>query len=69
VTALDVAGAGLRDSLAGGQRTDGGLLEADGRDARNLVIFGARPTRVGWLCCDRGRPGARLVDRVRPLRG
>jgi hypothetical protein len=67
-TALVAVGAGLQDGGAGGQHASGGrLVEATPRPQRTLVLFGPRPSLVGWLCCERGRPAARLLGRVRRL--
>jgi RES domain len=71
VTGLIVPTAGLRDDAAGGQGcVDGSLQErASRRDGRTMVLFGVRPTRLGWRCCHRGRPDARVIDLVRRIPG
>ena len=67
-TALRASSAALDETAAGGQCSEGGaLVDAPDRAGQTLAIFGARDGLAGWLCCDRGRPGPRLVHRVRQL--
>jgi hypothetical protein len=65
--ALVARSAALDLGAAGGERVDGGLLDADPRDASTLVVFGRQPQLPGWRACARGRPSAKLLPAVRPL--
>lgn len=65
---LTAPSAALLPGGAGGWRVRGGLRRAEPRDGRTIVLFGERPDLVGWKACDEGRPGAELLQRVRPLR-
>lgn len=66
-TALAAPSAALIDGGARGEHVRAGLVEADDRDGRVLVLFGARPEVRGWLCTGEGRPSERLLALVRPL--
>lgn len=68
-TGLGAPSAALVQGGARGERVRGGLVEADDRDGRVLVLFGDRPDLRGWLCAGNGRPRERLLALVRPLRG
>ncbi|MFZ5871781.1 MAG: RES family NAD+ phosphorylase [Actinomycetota bacterium] len=59
--------AALRPAAAGGQRVDGGLVEADARDGEVLVLFGHRPQLRGWATVDVGRPTERVLARTVPF--
>ncbi len=52
-----------------GFRTRGGLRPARRRAESVVALFGRRPDLVGWAACDRGRPRADLLGRVRHLAG
>ena len=66
-TALRTPSAALESGGARGQRVAGGLTEGSEEDGWVLALFGARPELRGWACCLPGRPGARLLELVRPL--
>jgi RES domain len=66
-TGLEAPSAALFDGGAGGEHVRGGLVDADDRDGRVLVLFGERPDLRGWLCAGNGRPRERLLPLVRPL--
>ena len=66
-TAMEAPSAALREGGARGQTVSGGLVEAEARDGRVLVLFGPRPDLHGWLC-GVGRPSQRLLALVRKLR-
>lgn len=59
--------AALRPGGAGGWRVRGGLGRGAPRHGKTIVLFGERPDLVGWKACDEGRPGAELLDVVRPF--
>jgi hypothetical protein len=59
--------AALESPSPSGFRTDEGLQRGPSRQERVFVIFGARPDLVGWAACQRGRPRADLLARVRQL--
>jgi hypothetical protein len=48
-----------------GFRTDGGLRRARRGAETVIVLFGRRPSLVGWAACAEGRPRADLLPRVR----
>lgn len=60
--------AALLPGGASGWRVDGGLEPGPRRDGSVIVLYGARPTLVGWRACAEGRPAAALLARVRHLR-
>jgi hypothetical protein len=64
---LVAASAALRPGGAGGWLVHGGLRRGTPRNGRTIVLFGERPELVGWKACDEGRPGAELLEMVRPL--
>jgi hypothetical protein len=66
-TALAAPSAALFDGGARGEHVRAGLIEADDRDGRVLVLFGDRPDIRGWLCAAAGHPSERLLPLVRPL--
>lgn len=67
VTSLRTPSAALVAGSAGGERVDGGLVEAASRDGEVLVLFGARPRMRGWATMDVGRPTSRVLARTVPL--
>jgi len=66
-TALLAPSAALEAGGARGQQVAGGLTDAPDEDGRVLALLGARPGLRGWACCFPGRPGARVLELVRPL--
>lgn len=66
-TALEAPSAALLDGGARGESVNAGLVEADDRDGRVLVLFGLQPDLRGWLCAEGGRPRERLLGLVRWL--
>lgn len=66
-TRLDVEAAALLPGGARGHVVDGGLKPGPERAARTIVLFGRRPTLVGWRAAYEGRPGDDLPARVRHL--
>jgi hypothetical protein len=63
-TALEAPSAALVDGGARGEFVRAGLVEADERDGRVLVIYGARSDVRGWLCTVEGHPSERLLTLV-----
>jgi hypothetical protein len=63
-TALEAPAAALVPGGARGEFVRAGLVEADDRDGRVLVLYGARPDLPGWLCTGEGRPSERLLSLV-----
>lgn len=57
--------AALLPGAAGGWRVQGGLRPGPGRDARVVVLFGARQDVTGWAAALPGRPGEDLLEKVR----
>jgi hypothetical protein len=66
-SALEAPSAALLTGGARGESVRAGLVEADNRDGRVLVLFGARPDLRGWLCAEGGRPRERLLGLVHAL--
>jgi hypothetical protein len=66
-TALEAPSAALVNGGARGEFVRAGLVEADNRDGRVLVLYGVRPDLRGWLCTSDGHPSERLLRLVRPL--
>lgn len=66
-TRLDVPSAALEPGGAHGHRVDAGLKLGPPRDARIIVLYGRRPSLVGWRAAHEGRPSADLLGRVRYL--
>jgi hypothetical protein len=64
---LRAPSAALEPRSASGWRVAGGLRPGPRREEGVVVLFGARPELVGWAACDRGRPRADLLPRVRRL--
>lgn len=65
VTRLDVLSAALGSGGAHGHRVDAGLKPGPPRDARTIVLYGRRPSLVGWRAAHEGRPSADVLPRVR----
>jgi len=64
-TRLDVPSAALVPGGAHGHRVDAGLKTGPPRDAGTVVLFGLRPSLVGWRAAREGRPSGDLLTRVR----
>lgn len=68
-TALLAQSAAVTSGRAGGQKVDGGLVEADGRVGRVLVLFGGHwPDVRAWAAVDVGAPTVRQLGLVRHFR-
>ena len=65
VRGLRAPSAALLPGAASGWRVDGGLQAAGPRDGAVVVLFGRRPTLVGWRTAAQGRPDPELLNRVR----
>jgi hypothetical protein len=65
VTRLDAPSAALASGGAHGHRVDAGLKPGPPRDGRTIVLYGRRPSLVGWRAAHEGRPSPDLVTRVR----
>ena len=61
---LRAPSAALATGGAGGWRVEAGLQPGPARDGVVHVLFGARPTMVGWRAAQ-GRPSVDLLPRVR----
>ena len=66
-TRIDVPSAALVAGGARGQRVDAGLAPGPPREGRTIVLFGRRPSLVGWRAAYAGRPAEELLVRVRQL--
>jgi hypothetical protein len=66
-TRLEAPSAALVPGGAAGWRVDGGLRPGPARHGRTIVLFGRRPSLVGWRAVHEGRPAGDLLDRVRHL--
>ena len=66
-TRIDVPSAALVACGAAGQRVDGGLTSGPLREGRTIVLFGRRPSLVGWRAAYEGQPAEELLVRVRHL--
>ena len=66
-TRIDVPSAALVPGGARGQRVDGGLTPGPVREGRTIVLFGRRPSLVGWRAVYEGWPAEELLVRVRHL--
>ncbi|MDA8295332.1 MAG: RES family NAD+ phosphorylase [Actinomycetota bacterium] len=65
-TALHAPSAALAPAGGGGQKVDGGLVEAAGRDGATLVLFGGHwPDVRAWAAVDVGAPTLRQLQQVR----
>ncbi len=65
-TRLDAPSAALTD--ARGFHVHAGLKAAGPRAPRTIVLFGSRPSAIGWRAAHQGRPHAELLGRVRHFR-
>lgn len=64
-TRLDAPSAALLPNGASGQTVDGGLKPGPPREGRTIVLFGRRPSLVGWQASYEGRPSPGLLACVR----
>jgi hypothetical protein len=64
-TRLDTRSAALLPGGAQGYHVDAGLKPGPPRDGRTIVLFGRRPSVVGWRAAHEGRPAADLLAMVR----
>ena len=64
-TRIDAPSAALLSGGARGWRVDGGLREGPLRDGRVVILYGSRPTLIGWKVMDVGQPSEQLLPRVR----
>jgi hypothetical protein len=64
-TRLLAPSAALLPDGARGWRVDGGLTEGPPRDGVVVVLFGSRPTLVGWAAASEGRPRDDLLPQIR----
>ena len=70
VTALRAQSAALAPARGGGQKVDGGLVEAPARDGATLVLFGGHwPEVRAWAAVDVGAPTLRQLQQVRHFPG
>ncbi len=65
--ALLAPSAALIDGAARGWRVEVGLQPGPDADGQVFVLFGARPTTVGWCVVSRGCPPVEVLALVRPL--
>ncbi len=66
-TGLLAPSAAIQPDTPSGFRTRGGLRPGRRRGESVVALFGRRPDLIGWAACDRGRPRADLLGRVRRL--
>ena len=66
-TRIDVPSAALVTGGDAGHRVEGALTRGPARDGRTIVLYGPRPTLVGWRAAYEGRPAEELLARVRHL--
>jgi hypothetical protein len=66
-TALQAPSAALNPGAANGYVVNNGIQSAPPSDGQVFVLFGARPTTVGWLIVDHGSPPASVLPLVRHL--
>lgn len=66
-TALQAPSAALTPGAAKGCLVNNGLHDGAPADGQVYVLFGARPTSVGWVIVDKGRPSASVLPFVRHL--
>jgi len=64
-TRLDAPSAALAPGGARGHVSVGRLRPGPPRDGNTIVLFGPRPSLVGWRAAQEGRPAAELLARVR----
>ena len=65
VAGVTAPSAALLPGAARGWRVDSGLQPGPDRDGKVIVLFGNRPSLVGWATTVAGRPGEDLPYRVR----
>jgi len=65
---LEAPSAALGPGGAHGYRVDAGLKAGPPRDARTIVLYGRRPSLVGWRAAYEGRPADEILGRVRHLK-
>ena len=66
-TRFDAPSAALVAGAARGHSVDGGLGPGPPRDGRTIVLFGRRPSLVGWRAAYKARPADELLACVRHL--
>jgi hypothetical protein len=66
-TRLRAASAATLSGSASGWRTDASLVPGPELEEQTIVLFGPRPTLVGWIAGSPARPEPELLARVRPL--
>ena len=66
-TRIIAPSAAVLPGTSSGWRTDGGLRPAPPRDEDTIVLFGPRPTVVGWFAAAPGHPEEELLSRTRRL--
>jgi hypothetical protein len=64
-TRIEAPSAALVPGGARGHRVDAGLRAGPPRHGHTIVLFGRRPSLVGWRAADEGRPADELLTRVR----
>lgn len=64
-TRLEAPSAALLPGGASGHRVEGGLKPGPSRDGITIVLFGERPSLVGWRAVERGAPPPDVLRRVR----
>lgn len=65
ITRIEVPSAALASGAARGYRVDAGLKTGPPREGRTIVLYGPRPSLVGWRAAQEGRPADELLARVR----
>lgn len=66
-TKLVAPSAAVVGGSASGWQSDGGLRPAPPRDEATIVLFGPRPTIVGWIASAPASPEPEIVAKTRPL--
>jgi len=64
-TRLDAPSAALLSNTASGHVVDGGLRPGPPLQERTIVLYGKRPSLVGWRAASEGQPSRELLLRVR----
>ncbi len=68
ISAFIAPSAALLPGAASGWRVRRGTIESGPpRAGQVVVLFGTRPDMVGWCASHRGRPGPRVLPRIRQL--
>lgn len=62
---LDAPSAALLSNSASGHCVDGGLTPGPLREERTTVLYGNRPSLVGWQAAYEGQPSRELLWRVK----